>query len=379
MSDFATLGAQLASNRYVQDALVAGLLAVALFYGRRMARQPYWRVAVREIARRRLAVVSFWILMVYAAVAVLDSVGWHPALRDGQGRILRDDRGRVIHDEKGVSALDWLLTPLRAHPEKTYSSPLADRQFTQEYEPGPDGGLRAVYPPLKYPGRHWLGTDRVGEDVLFQALKGVRTGMILGLLTTALIVPFAIFFGVVAGYFGGWVDDVVQYVYTVLASIPAVLLITAFMILFGRGLPQLCIIMGITSWTGLCRVLRGETLKLREMEYVQAAEAMSVPRWRIIRRHIVPNVMHLVVITMVLGFSGRVLAEAALTYIGIGVGADTYSWGKMINNARLELARDPLIGWNLAASFALMFGLVLPANIFGDAVRDALDPRLRTQ
>jgi peptide/nickel transport system permease protein len=151
------------------------------------------------------------------------------------------------------------------------------------------------------------------------------------------------------------------------------------MMIFGRGLPQLCIIMGITSWTGLCRVLRGETLKQREMEYVQSAEAMGAPALRILRRHIVPNVLHIVLITVVLGFSGRVLSEAALTYIGIGVGAETYSWGRMINQALRELARDPAIWWNLAAAFVFMLGLVLPANIFGDALRDALDPRLRTQ
>jgi len=234
-------------------------------------------------------------------------------------------------------------------------------------------------PALRYPRRHPMGTDRVGEDVLYQSLKGVRTGIILGLVTTLLVVPFALLFGVAAGYFGGWIDDAVQYVYTVLASIPAVLLIVAFMVLFGRGLAQLVVIMGITSWTGLCRVLRGETLKLREAEFVQAAEAMGVSRARIVARHLVPNVMHLVVIAMVLGFSGRVLSEAALTYIGIGVGADTYSWGRMINDARMELAREPAIWWKLGAAFVFMIGLVLPANILGDAVRDALDPKLRTQ
>ena len=164
-----------------------------------------------------------------------------------------------------------------------------------------------------------------------------------------------------------------------LASIPAILLIMAFVVIFGRGLPQLCIVLGITAWTGTCRVLRGETMKLREMEFIQSAEAMCIPRYRIIWKHLIPNVMHVVIISSVLGFSGRVLIEAALTYIGCGVGADTYSWGKMINDARMEMARDPVIWWKLSAAFVLMVGLVLPANLFGDAVRDALDPKLRTQ
>lgn len=367
------------NNWYVHDVLVALLVAWGVRTGLRMRRSVYWRRAFAEVARRRMAVVAFWVVAAYGAVALLDSIGWHPVLRDGQGAALRASDGSVVRDTRGLTALDWVLTPLRTAREKTYSAPLTDRQFSTEFIRRADGSVGREYPPLRFPGRHLLGTDKVGEDVLYQALKGVRTGIILGVVTTLLIIPFAIFFGVVAGYFGGWIDDAVQYVYTVLASIPSVLLIVAFMILFGRGLPQLCIIMGITSWTGLCRVLRGETLKLREMEFVQSAEAMGVSRRRIIARHLVPNVMHLVVITMVLGFSGRVLAEAALTYIGIGVGADTYSWGRMINDARLELARDPVIAWKLGAAFAFMLGLVLPANILGDAVRDALDPKLRTR
>ena len=370
---------QLWRNWYVQDAGVGLLVLWGAWIGLSMRRRPYWLLAVREVRQRRVAVVSFWVIVLYTAIALCDSVGWHPILRDREGAVLRSPGGRAVHDAAGITLLDWLLTPLRASKEKTYSAPLATHQFTMEFVQRPDGTLVKDYPPLHHPRRHLLGTDKVGVDVLYQSLKGIRTGIILGALTTILILPFAILFGVVAGYFGGWIDDVVQYLYTVLASIPSILLILAFMVIFGRGLTQLCIIMGITSWTGLCRVLRGETLKLREMEYVQSAEAMGVSRARIMFRHITPNLMHLVVITMVLGFSGRVLAEAALTYIGIGVGADTYSWGKMINDARLELARDPVIGWKLCAAFVFMLGLVLPANIFGDAVRDALDPRLRTR
>ena len=178
---------------------------------------------------------------------------------------------------------------------------------------------------------------------------------------------------------GGFVDDALQYICTVFSSVPTVLFIAAFMLIFGTGLPQLCVAMGIASWTGLYRLLRGETLRLREAEFVQASVAMGTSTWRILLRHIIPNVMHLVLITAVLRFSSGVLAEAVLTYLGIGVGADTVSWGSMINDARTELTRDPIIWWKLCSAFVFMLGLVLPANIFGDAVRDALDPRLRTQ
>jgi peptide/nickel transport system permease protein len=225
--------------------------------------------------------------------------------------------------------------------------------------------------------------------------------VVIGTGTTVIIIPFAIFFGVMAGFFGGRIDDIIQYIYTTLASIPAVLLIVAFMLIFGTEGYQgglitdkdiflglfvpndrlfwLCIIMGITSWTDLCRIIRGETLKLREMEYVQAARAFGVSKMKIIYRHIVPNVMHLVLITFVLQFSGLVLAEAVLSYIGIGVGPEMGSWGNMINTARLELSREPVVWWSLLGAFLFMFGLVLPANIFGDAIRDALEPRLRVR
>jgi len=140
----------------------------------------------------------------------------------------------------------------------------------------------------------------------------------------------------------------------------------------GRGPVQVCIAMGVTSWVGFCRIARGETFKLRELDYVQAARALGVSDLKLIWRHILPNLMHLVVITFVLTFSGLVLSEAILSYLGIGIDG---SWGQMIDQARDELARDPIIWWNLAAASAALFGLILAVNFVGDAVRDVLDPR----
>ena len=243
------------------------------------------------------------------------------------------------------------------------------------------------------PHYHLLGTDKVGQDVLYQALKSIRTGLVIGTLTTLVMLPFALWLGVMAGYFKGWVDDVIQYFYTTLNSIPGVLLIAAAVLMMqvymdihkdafnsiteraDFRLLFLCMILGVTSWTGLCRLLRGETLKLTEMEYVQAAQAFGVSHWKIMARHILPNVMHIVLITVTLDFSALVLAEAVLAYVGVGVDPTMNSWGNMINSARLELAREPLVWWPLAAAFVFMFALVLAANLFADAVRDAFDPR----
>ncbi len=244
---------------------------------------------------------------------------------------------------------------------------------------------------------HVLGTDKVGEDVLYQALKSIRTGVVIGTLTTLLMLPFAITLGIMAGYFRGWIDDVIQYLYTTLNSIPGVLLIAAAVLILNvymskhaeefASLTQradlrllfLCLILGLTSWTGLCRLLRAETLKLREVDFVQAASAFGVGSTQTIFRHILPNVMHIVLITLVLDFSGLVLAEAVLSYINIGVDPTMNSWGNMINSARLEMAREPIVWWSLAASLFFMFTLVLFANLFADVVRDALDPRLAKQ
>ncbi len=241
---------------------------------------------------------------------------------------------------------------------------------------------------------HVLGTDKVGQDVLYLSLKSIRTGLIIGTVTTLVTLPLALLLGIAAGYLRGWVDDVIQYIYTVLSSIPSVLLIAAAVLMMQVTIdthPQwfetsasradlrlvfLCLILGVTSWTGLCRLLRGETLKLRELEYIQAAQSFGVSTLRILTRHIVPNVMHIVLISLVMDFSGLVLAEAVLSYVGVGVDPSMISFGTMINAARLEMGRDPMVWWALASAFGFMLVLVLSANLFADAVRDAFDPRL---
>jgi peptide/nickel transport system permease protein len=186
---------------------------------------------------------------------------------------------------------------------------------------------------------------------------------------------FAIIFGLLAGFYGGWVDDVIQYIYQVLSSIPGILLLIAMLMVMERGLWQLCVALGVTSWVGLCRLMRGETLKVKNMEYVEAARMLGASDFRLLFRHILPNVTYLVIIEMTLDFSALVMSEAVLTYIGIGVEPGTGSWGRMIMMADRELPNS--IWWNLAGASAFLFVLVLAFNLFADALRDALDPRLK--
>jgi peptide/nickel transport system permease protein len=240
---------------------------------------------------------------------------------------------------------------------------------------------------------HVLGTDLGGTDVAYQSIKGVRTGVLLGTLSTLIMLPIAVTLGVMAGYFKGWVDDVVQYLYTTLSSIPGILLIASSVLLFqvyidlnpdffSIGMEKadarfiaLCFILGVTSWSTLCRLIRAETLKISQLGYVQAAHAFGVSHTRILGRHILPNVVHIILITFVLDFSALVLAEAVLSYIGVGIDPSMGSWGNMINGARSELSREPAVWWTLSGAFFFMFVLVLAANLFSDLVRDAFDPR----
>ncbi|GAB4393073.1 MAG: hypothetical protein Tsb005_09790 [Gammaproteobacteria bacterium] len=365
--------------------LFAVLLSVIglVLWGHR--REPMRR-AWNYIKQSRLTVASIVILMIYGVIALLDSVHYQRQLTN---TIYSTE---VHYSPETHSLFDVLVAPLGQHKEKTYSAPFAKHLLTKESRINSQGQLERYYPPTQY--WHFLGTDKVGNDVLYEALKSIRTGVIIGTITTLVMLPFAILLGIVAGYFGGWIDDVIQYIYTTLSSIPGVLLIAATILalqvfiannseLFPNlalradaRLLALCIILGITSWTSLCRMLRGETLKIREIDYIQAARALGAGHWRIIWRHILPNVMHIVLIAIVLDFSALVLAEAVLSYVGVGVDPTSFSWGTMINSARLELAREPIVWWPLVAAFIFMFTLVLAANIFADRVREALDPRL---
>ncbi len=244
---------------------------------------------------------------------------------------------------------------------------------------------------------HILGTDKIGTDVMYITLKSIRTGLIIGSLTTIFLLPFALFFGTAAGYYGGYVDDIIVYIYTTLSSIPGVLLISALILIIQTKIAlnpdwfvtlaeqadirllALCVILGLTSWSGLCRLLRAETLKIKSLDYVTAAKTMRVNNFKIILRHIIPNLVHIIIINIAIDFSALVLAEAVLSYIGVGVDPTTMSWGNMINSSRLELSRDPIVWWPVLGAFIPMFIFVLALNLFADKIRDAFDPRLRVQ
>ncbi len=307
--------------------------------------ESHLKIATQRIKKDRLAVAGFVVICLFALVALLDVVP--VPYRDAGG----------LHFSR--TALDVIA---KKPVELSYSPPMVRTAELNRKE----FSLKSL---------HLLGTNILGEDVFYDALKGVRTAFIIGIVPLLIAAFFAIVLGLLAGYYGGWVDDLIQYVYQVLSSIPGILLLIAMLTVMERGLWQLCIALGVTSWVGLCRLIRGETLKVRNMEYVEAARALGASDARLLFRQILPNVMYLVVIEMTLDFSGLVMSEAVLTYIGVGVEPGTGSWGRMILSADRELPNG--IWWNLTGASVLLFLLVLAFNLFADSLRDALDPRLR--
>jgi peptide/nickel transport system permease protein len=356
-------------------------------------RREYYRDAGRRIFTNPWAVICFAVIVFYAGIAFLDSIHFRPCIESRDEKDVYGDVQSVfdVLFAKVYNGIERKDGKVIISVEKSYSRPLADIGLDKEQDMKTGEWARKR---LNKPGTHLLGTDKAGSDVFYKLCKGIRTALIVGLVTTMIVIPFAIFFGVMAGYFGGRVDDIIQFVYITLGSIPSILLISAMMIIVHSKFAKsanvdvylkddkiviyLCAILGLIGWSGLCRLLRAETIKLRELDYVQAAQALGENHFLIIFKHIIPNLVHIVLISSILRFSGLVMVEAILAYIKIGVPSTIQSWGRIVDGARSQLARDPIIWWPVAGAFIFMFLLVLSINIFGDAVRDALDPKLRT-
>ncbi len=316
-----------------------------------------WRRACLRLKNDRLGMIGAGVISLYLLIGGLEMI--------------------LVPSGHGSSSSILGLVARVAQPEETYSAPLAKMTLSTQ-DPKPLHGL------------HLLGTDALGKDVFFETLRACRTALLIGGLTSLIYIPVGTLLGILAGYFRRRVDDGIQYVYTVLYSIPDILLLVAILIVIGnnpikiggfvileagKSLGKMAFALSITYWISLCRLIRGETLRQTERPYIAAARALGQTHWNIITRHLLPNVMHLVLINLVLGFSSLVLAEAMLSYLGVGSPIGTPSWGNMIDSARGELSRDPVVWWTLGSATAALFGLVLSLNIFGDALRRAFDPR----
>jgi peptide/nickel transport system permease protein len=304
---------------------------------------------------------------------------WHEARRRlRNGRLaMASWIGIVLYLYAGVAAqAGWIATDYHERSEAAAS-----------YAP-PDG----------LGGDQPLGRDIFGRNVLDIGLRGITTALWIGVVAALLSAVIGMVLGAVAGYFGRWVDDLIVWLFTTLESIPYLLLLLAFSFIFKKnedirdwyngsflkesldvslGLFTIILAIGLTSWVGICRQVRGEFIRHRDRDYVTAARAIGVPTSRVMFRHIMPNVFYVVLISFSLLFITAIKFEVILSFLGLGLEPREASWGAMISQAKLELLRDPWVWWQLTTATVLMFGLILCVNLFTDALRDALDPRLR--
>lgn len=283
------------------------------------ARNSLWWDAYRRLKRDKVAVVSFWVIVAYVIISILAKAG--------------------------------VLFP-------NVQIPVGDQYMPFSLE-------------------HPFGTDVLGRDVLARATHGAATALSVGFTASGIALVIGVLFGALAGYYGGWVDNVIVWIYTTIDSIPYILLIPSLTFVLGRGLMNVYIAVGFTSWVTLCRLIRGEFMKHKNRDYVFAADAIGASHARKIFKHILPNVAHIGFVQFGLGFVSAIKIEVILSYLGIGVDPSTPSWGIMIDDAKNELAR-PFWG-NLLAATLFMFFLILSFNLFNDALRESLDPKLKNK
>ncbi|MDP6636213.1 MAG: ABC transporter permease [Phycisphaerae bacterium] len=309
-----------------------------------------------------------------------------PTDRLPPGRSLWSDaRRRILHDRWAMVCLGIIvLYTLVAIGGLCYELAAERYDDVKTFEEMTDYNNTNRAPTLESPGLYF-GTDWAGKSVLYKTLLGVKVSLTVGFMANIIAIPLGVVLGALAGFYGKWIDTLVVWLFSTLASIPGIMLLIAIRYAFQEAPPVLgmdlngvagvCIALGVVSWIGTCRLVRAEVLKIRELDYVIAARAIGTPKFIIILRHVIPNVLHLAIINFSLGFVWAVKSEVILSYLGLGVPVGVPSWGNMINAARTDLFMGRW--WELTSAVGAMFFLVLALNIFGDRLRDALDPKLR--
>jgi peptide/nickel transport system permease protein len=222
--------------------------------------------------------------------------------------------------------------------------------------------------------RYWLGTDQYGRDVLTRLLHGSRISLTIGFISTAVALTMGLLVGSVAGYYGGWIDSVLMRLVDVLLSIPTLPLLLTVLAFVGNSIWLIMFVIGITSWMGVARLVRGEILSIKQRDFVEAAKAMGAPDMRIIFKHIAPNLFHVLIVNATLRVAGAMLTEAILSYLGIGVQPPIPSWGNMLYEHQNYLRNAP---WTNIWPGVAIFVSMLAFYFVGDGLRDALDPRLK--
>ena len=327
----------------------------------------YWRRVWRHFKRNTLAVVGLWIALALMLMALLADM------------LANDMPYYMVYQDKTFfpllqSALDSLgIVPLPAE--------LRHVDFTQLPVE------RVIFPPVPYrPNRinllvpfaepsatHWLGTDKLGRDVMAGVMHGARISLSIGFVAVSIALGIGVTLGALAGYFGGWVDLVISRLFELMLAIPTLLFLITIAATLRPNIFYTMIVIGFTSWVGMARFTRNEFLRVRNLDYVTAAVALGTPTRRIVVRHILPNALGPVLVAVVLGIAAAILTESGLSFLGIGVPADLVTWGSLLNEAR----SNSFAWWLAVFPGAAIFLAVVAYYLVGEGLRDALDPRLQ--
>ena len=359
-----------------------------------------WHLALNRLKSDRIAVVSFFVVLFYFILLALSMTGviasnWNKEVAvsyapptflgadaesdqikanaesaatlpenpvDPLKDIIQQLNVEIQAEQQGSSAIDryGMIDPL-AEDMQQINQQLGGHLLDQKQ------ALKTTLP---------FGADKWGQDVLLKTIKGAETSILVGLLSALLAVVIGTFLGAIAGYFGGWIDDVLNWFYNIFTSIPYLLLVLAIAaVLQQKGILSIVLILGLTGWTGVFRLVRAEYMKHKSREYVLAAKAIGVSHLRRMFVHIFPNVSHIALVQISILVVSFIKSEVILSFLGFGVPVGVVSWGSMLNEAQSEL----ILGkwWQLAAASIAMAILVTAFSMFTDALRDALDPKLK--
>jgi len=327
-----------------------------------------WRTAWRRFRGDRTGMVGLTIVAAFLLLIVLSAT--HIVARDWQREVGVPNAPPTLLGPRAPEDLGTIEVPQGPNVDLSDVDPLAPR-----YKEWAERAAQLKTTETPRLDTLPFGGDRLGRDVLSKVIKGTEVSVFVGVLASVLATTIGMLLGATAGFFGARINDLLEWIYNVFTSIPEILLIFAFMAVFGRGIGTVVLVLGITGWAGVYRQVRAEFIKHRGREYVRAAEAIGASVGSRMFRHILPNVSHVILVRMSLLVVGFIKTEVILSYLGLGVSVDQVSWGTMLNEAQSEL----ILGywWQLAAATAFMALFVTAFSLMADAWRDALDPKLR--
>lgn len=326
-----------------------------------------WALAWKRLRADRVAMAALAIVAGFLLLVLLSSAGLVAADWEQEVAVNHAPPG-FIGADPGARALAQAQLP-RDVPANAFD-PLAGELAELK------GQLAARHPPVEKRTTLPFGADKWGHDIVKKTIKGGETSIVVGLVAALLAVTLGTLFGAASGFYGGWVDDLFNWFYSIFTSIPSILMIlTVAAVLQQKGVATIVLILGLTGWTGPYRLMRAEYIKHSAREYVMAADAIGASSLRRMFGHILPNVAHVALVQMSILVVGFIKAEVILSFLGFGVPVGTVSWGSMLNEAQNEL----ILGkwWQLTAAAGAMALLVTAFSLFADALRDALDPKIK--